>query len=179
MTEAPPDARPIDGPTFVYRFYDDAGRLLYVGVALSPASRWQQHERRDWWPEVARIEAARLPLRTDALAEEHRAIHSEHPLHNVHAGTTPDMDRPRKKPPEFTEADRVDLERRVRAGEWLTPGQATVVMGLTRSAVHRWLVRGRTSTGLPFEAKTKPGTKHRLVNPDHVVTALDGPPPES
>lgn len=74
----------------------------------------------------------------------------------------------------YTEAERKALEQRIREGEWLTPGQVAAVLRIARSAVHNWLRQGRTTSGMPFEAKPKLGSRHRLVNPAHVVALLDG-----
>lgn len=79
----------------------------------------------------------------------------------------------------FTEAERAELERRVRAGEDLTPGQVAGVLRVARSAVHRWLVRGRTTSDQQFRSERKPGTRHRLVKAADVVAVLDGEEPEA
>lgn len=72
----------------------------------------------------------------------------------------------------YTEAERAALEQRARDGEWLTPGQAAAVLRAGRTTVHRWLLTGRTSTGLPFRARTF-GQKHRRCNPADVIAVLD------
>lgn len=74
---------PGDLPTFVYRFYDADGTLLYVGITLDPHTRWEDHRTgKPWWPDVASITAHRYPTRLDALIEEDRAIRDEGPLYN-------------------------------------------------------------------------------------------------
>lgn len=76
-----------DESTALYRFYDAAGRLLYVGITGDPADRWARHAaEKAWWPNVARHTVQWLPSRKDALAAEAAAIVAEAPLHNV-AGT--------------------------------------------------------------------------------------------
>jgi len=70
-------------PTCVYRFYDAEGRLLYVGVTYSPAMRFREHARRDWWADAVRNTIVWHDRRADALAEEARAIATEGPLHNI------------------------------------------------------------------------------------------------
>lgn len=69
--------------TTVYRLYDKAGQLLYVGTAVNPEGRWEQHAREKlWWSSVARATVEWHPSRTEALAAERAAIQSEEPLHN-------------------------------------------------------------------------------------------------
>lgn len=72
-----------DVPTFVYRFHNADGLLLYVGITLDPPTRWSNHGTdKVWWPEVADITAHRYPSRPDALIEEDRAIREERPVYN-------------------------------------------------------------------------------------------------
>lgn len=74
-------------PTAVYRFYDSAGSLLYVGITVRTDVRFEQHrQRKDWWPQVATREITWYPDRYAAEAEEFRAITQERPLHNVRHG---------------------------------------------------------------------------------------------
>lgn len=69
--------------TTVYRLYDQAGRLLYVGTSVDPRVRWEQHARSKlWWSAVTRATVVWHPTRTDALAAERHAIRTEGPLHN-------------------------------------------------------------------------------------------------
>lgn len=40
----------------LYRFYDAAGALLYVGITIDPGSRWRSHAHdKPWWQQVAQI----------------------------------------------------------------------------------------------------------------------------
>ncbi|MFF5773868.1 GIY-YIG nuclease family protein [Streptomyces californicus] len=73
-----------DGPTFLYRLYDDADRLLYIGVTCNPTSRWGGHRKdKDWWGQVARKDLTTYPNRSAALTAEQETIAAEKPLHNV------------------------------------------------------------------------------------------------
>ena len=76
-------ARLSDVETAVYRYFNEAGRLLYVGVSLSPMQRLIQHrDTTTWFNEVVRIEIKRYPNRDVALAIEIAAIRHEKPLYN-------------------------------------------------------------------------------------------------
>lgn len=71
-------------PHALYRFFDATGRLLYIGITMNPANRWDRHsDDKPWWSQVARIAIETLPSRADALDAERRAIQAEQPLHNV------------------------------------------------------------------------------------------------
>lgn len=86
---APPPGR----GTTLYRLYDDAGDLLYVGIAGNPGRRFEQHAKdKPWWSEVASIDLEHHPDRTAAMEAERAAIQAEHPPHNiVHAIRAPDQ----------------------------------------------------------------------------------------
>lgn len=73
-----------DGRTAVYRFYDAADRLLYVGITDSIAARWESHSAaKAWWGDIHRATVVWHDSRTTAHAEESAAIAQEHPVHNV------------------------------------------------------------------------------------------------
>lgn len=84
MPKRQPVPRALDGRThFVYRFFDENDRLLYVGLAVDPNARLLNHQRdKAWWSEVSRTTLAVLPTRADAEYYEAHAILSEHPLYN-------------------------------------------------------------------------------------------------
>lgn len=70
------------GP-FVYRCYDDADQLLYIGSAKCRLSRFQGHRQSSpWWPEVARRELTDQPDIETARRAEAAAIRAERPIHN-------------------------------------------------------------------------------------------------
>jgi hypothetical protein len=70
--------------TTLYRFYDEFGVLLYVGVTSVGPSRWSEHEKnREWWERVARVTVEQFPDRATAMAAEKAAILAEHPLFNT------------------------------------------------------------------------------------------------
>ncbi|MEV4672809.1 GIY-YIG nuclease family protein [Actinomadura sp. NPDC049382] len=72
------------GPAYLYRLFDVAGDLLYVGVTRNPAQRWKYHAReRRWWHEVAKHELTPFAERAQAEAAEKQAIKAEAPRYNT------------------------------------------------------------------------------------------------
>lgn len=77
------------GPTSLYRHYDAAGCLLYIGISLSAFTRFAQHKHGSVWSaNVTRMEIEHYASREAALRAERRAIQVEQPVWNVqHAPT--------------------------------------------------------------------------------------------
>lgn len=68
----------------LYRHFDAADELLYVGIAFEPAARRRQHAAdKLWWLEVARTSYEHHPTREAALQAEAAAIRAERPRWNV------------------------------------------------------------------------------------------------
>ncbi|MGJ5692916.1 GIY-YIG nuclease family protein [Streptomyces pratensis] len=75
--------RPRGRAAAVYRIYDRAGALLYVGMTTNPTSRLQAHqERSDWWPLAVSLRTEWHDTREAAEQAEARAIRSERPQAN-------------------------------------------------------------------------------------------------
>lgn len=54
-------------PTSLYRFYGQGRGLLYVGIAVNPKNRINQHRATEpWWSEVRKIETVLHPTRDEA-----------------------------------------------------------------------------------------------------------------
>lgn len=71
--------------TALYRHWDDAGQLLYVGIALDPARRSNSHRERSlWFRRIARIDIQWCGSREEALDAEQKAIQTELPRFNIH-----------------------------------------------------------------------------------------------
>jgi predicted GIY-YIG superfamily endonuclease/antitoxin (DNA-binding transcriptional repressor) of toxin-antitoxin stability system len=69
--------------TALYRLYDAAGTLLYIGISHQPDVRFEQHAKlKDWWPRVARREVEWFDDRPSAAAAEAAAIRREDPERN-------------------------------------------------------------------------------------------------
>ena len=77
-----PEHLPVE-QAMVYRFFDKGGRLLYIGVTVSPRGRWQSHKiRTHWWREVVSVSVKFYPHERAALDAEVAAIKSEKPTWN-------------------------------------------------------------------------------------------------
>jgi hypothetical protein len=75
-----PDAK----PTTLYRLYDAAGVLLYVGVATNPGGRLKDHAKgKPWWPDVADVRVELYGTTKDTAQAERTAVRAENPKHNV------------------------------------------------------------------------------------------------
>lgn len=72
------------GSTFVvYRFYNAADEVLYVGWSHNVLKRFEKHRwERKWWKQVARIELDHRPSAAAAQAHEAELIKALRPLHN-------------------------------------------------------------------------------------------------
>ncbi len=66
----------------LYRHFDAAGDLLYVGISLSAVSRLSQHKNSAWFAEIKRVEIEHYPTRDEALDMEALAIRNENPRYN-------------------------------------------------------------------------------------------------
>lgn len=68
---------------FVYRCYDVADRLLYVGVTSNLPARLARHRGESpWWAVVARLEADGYGDRAEADRHERHLIRIKRPVHN-------------------------------------------------------------------------------------------------
>ena len=71
-------------PAAVYRIYDAAGRLLYIGSGKSSLVRLSNHlAKKPWAQQIASMQIQHLPSRAAAYKAEAQAIRQEHPLYNV------------------------------------------------------------------------------------------------
>lgn len=72
-----------DRPTAVYRLYDEAGHLLYIGMSNDPVRRWREHRKEMfWWREVERHERTWYASARLADQAERAAIIMENPRYN-------------------------------------------------------------------------------------------------
>lgn len=70
-------------PHYLYRHYDAAGQLLYIGLTTCPETRPWVKADRPWLPQSVRCEISDpINNRTEAIVAEMNAIRDEWPLHN-------------------------------------------------------------------------------------------------
>lgn len=68
----------------LYRFFDAAGALLYVGITYDPPTRLSMHNvSQPWWGDWATSTMTRYDSRAELVAAEREAIKSEKPLYNI------------------------------------------------------------------------------------------------
>ena len=76
--------RPENVPVYLYRHYDAAGALLYVGIAKNVGARFSEHKRKSpWAAHSARMTVETFPDRAAAAVAELQAVVNEKPLYNV------------------------------------------------------------------------------------------------
>jgi hypothetical protein len=69
--------------TDLYRAFDEAGQLLYVGISLRVWERLAAHKKQSgWYPKLVILKVTSLPSREAAEAAEIDAIKNEQPLFN-------------------------------------------------------------------------------------------------
>ena len=70
--------------TELYRYFNDKGSLLYVGISLSAVYRACQHKSvSHWYKYATKIDIQRFDSRGDALSAEREAIKKESPIYNL------------------------------------------------------------------------------------------------
>lgn len=67
----------------VYRMFDAAGRLLYVGATCRGARRFVEHHGQPWWPKVTTVTVEHFADRQAAFDAEAHALATEAPAHNM------------------------------------------------------------------------------------------------
>jgi hypothetical protein len=72
----------------VYRLFDEAGTLLYVGMSGRTGRRFDDHAVKNWWPLVRTITLEWHDTKAQADLAERRAISTERPRYNK-AGLKP------------------------------------------------------------------------------------------
>lgn len=74
----------------LYRIYDAADSLLYVGATINPKERFADHQAREWWRDVATIRFEHYEDAESLTRAEKAAIEAERPRYNwIHAKPLP------------------------------------------------------------------------------------------
>lgn len=67
----------------LYRHYNAAGELLYVGTAICAVRRLSEHSSRaPWFAQIATIKIEHFENEAEARSAETRSIHEENPRYN-------------------------------------------------------------------------------------------------
>lgn len=82
----------------LYRFFDQHGVLLYIGITMDPPARFRGHRSKEWWTLVRHVFMETYSNRTALMKAERKAIQSEHPQYNVVHNVKP-IDRQRSNKP--------------------------------------------------------------------------------
>ena|GEM_PF-2337736 len=70
--------------TALYRYFDADGKLLYVGISLSPVARQAQHRNTSsWYSRIASMTVQWFDTRSEACESEKAAIATEKPERNI------------------------------------------------------------------------------------------------
>ncbi|MEU6221847.1 GIY-YIG nuclease family protein [Streptomyces sp. NPDC047022] len=67
----------------VYRLFNNAGEIIYVGISQDPDKRIQTHARKTWGHEIARHEWKWYANVREAKEKEQRLIEKYEPQHNI------------------------------------------------------------------------------------------------
>jgi predicted GIY-YIG superfamily endonuclease len=74
---------PAPEPTALYRFWDDTGDLLYIGITGRINHRLTEHSRKAWSWTATKVTLEWYPSVAEALAAETAAIQAEDPHYNI------------------------------------------------------------------------------------------------
>lgn len=73
-----------DAITQLYRHFDKAGTLLYVGISLHAVKRLSEHDGSSpWYKDISHVTIEHFPSRQAAEIAEKKAIKKEKPRHNI------------------------------------------------------------------------------------------------
>lgn len=125
--------------TALYRLFDVAGALLYIGISVDPGVRWRVHAReKSWWAEVSERTVEWFETRKAAEAAEVAAVAAELPRYNVEHSVTR-----RRGDAKSEYRSPYDKPRQIRIATqmWRDFGLATKAAGTTRAAVLGQFIR--------------------------------------
>lgn len=126
-----------DQSTCVYQYFDQSGRLLYVGITGRGVTRSHEHARsKDWWHLTTGCHIEHYATRDEALAREAYLIAAYKPPHNTQGKS--------RSVSAADLADRLDqLGEPLRSRDLSDPRVQSVwesaARGDTRDAITRWM----------------------------------------
>lgn len=123
----------------VYRFFDERGRLLYVGRTSDLRRRTYEHARsQPWWREVQAMQFALYATPDEAADEESYAINDESPRYNKQVPARPRTGDQAKVVVAAT-CDSTDVRRLLGEGGPMTPVELYRKLGVSRATLHRYM----------------------------------------
>jgi len=137
--------RRADEATALYRLYDAAGSLLYLGISASPEARLQDHAvDKHWFHLVVTRSVEWYPSRLVALAAEAEATAAEKPLHDSSWRKSGSSPRPQWTNPEGLQRVVEGLSREIADGQHsrgavLTTGAVAELYSVARVTASRAL----------------------------------------
>lgn len=162
----------------LYRHYNEAGELLYVGVSSRVMRRTREHEKNSaWFGDTFKISIERFPNRDHLLEAEKQAIKNERPKYNIVHNRDRKIDFIKTSAVEETRSKRASITRRtVEAAKpsakdyviWDHGGQATVKgfgLKVTPAGTKVYIYQYRVPV---------PGTPARLIAPHKVTIGRHG-----
>ena len=100
--------------TQLYRHFNAANELLYVGISLSTVVRLSQHkEGSKWYSDIAKVVIENFESRQAALDAEKIAVQSENPKHNVQLKKKlKELNKEIRRSPDFILEEKAKVVRR-------------------------------------------------------------------
>lgn len=133
----------VDRSHVLYRMYDRARELLYVGITFDAKARWKQHsEDKEWWTKVASVDLEHFTSRTAAERAEQKAIKKDRPMYNVTHQYRPTPVRPLAGPPMKHRNVRMD-DRTWFAASRVAELQGKRISDLVRSLLAGFVAKNR------------------------------------
>jgi len=155
---------------YLYRLYNEAGDLLYIGISKSAIQRLHQHlEGQPWADQITTQRVQRFPTREALEQAEREAIRSERPRHNISHNTG----KRTKRPPQPQLADVLNVGDCVALGLF----DGTCPVGQVEAVNIEW-VRIRPKNFLTHYYDL-PSEAHRLADIATMVFADADVDPES
>lgn len=130
-------------PYTVYRLYDEAGMLLYVGATGHWPRRMNQHRSMALWgKQIARGEVETFRTREQAAQHEARLIRELHPAHNRTDHMMPVAPIVTERTAKTNRADISVADLMVHYDDLLFVKDAALALGVTSVTVTRWINAG-------------------------------------
>lgn len=123
---------------YLYRHFNKAGKLLYVGISICALERLRQHRNDSaWFEDIATVEIEKFHTAAAAMAAEIEAIKREKPLYNKAHSVNP----------RTTVADFVPPQESPSGRRALQVGAAAAYLGISASLLRKYRMKGPDDPG--------------------------------